>query len=144
MQSFLRRHRGWGFALLGLLAVTTIAWAGGVGKVTGTITGADGKPAAGAGIKLTQPATVGGPLGPKDNADPNKGVIGVPTPNQMGKPEKVVKTGKTDPQGQFTLDGVPEGKYACIATMGAYTASQAITVENGKTVNVNLKFEKAK
>ena len=38
-------------------------------------------------------------------------------------------------------DTYPE---ALVATMGAFTTSQPITVENGKTVNVSLKFEKAK
>jgi hypothetical protein len=134
------RNKSVAAALIGLLVVGTIAWAADLGKVTGTVTDKDGKPAAKVTVKLTQPGTTGGAVGPKDTGGPGA-VIGVPHPNELGKPDKVVKQGVTDAAGNFAFDGVPAGNYACVATDGKYSVQQGVTVQSGKTATVTLSLK---
>ena len=105
------------------------------GTVTVTVTDKDGKAVEGATVKITAPRQAKN--GQSTAAEP-KLADDTKTPAAKNTP---VAQGTTDKDGKATLENVPVGEYNVAANLkGTGNARQKITVEAGKTVNVELKL----
>lgn len=140
----------------------------GAGKVSGVVTKEDGKPAAGAMVRVMPPpprgeGKPGGPErpdGPGPGAKPDgdrppreqaaeegkgeKGPKDRPDGPGAGGPRRNIKPiaeGKTDEEGKFELD-VPAGRFLVIAGVrGQGIARERVEVKDGETVTVNLQLK---
>ena len=102
------------------------------GTVTVTVTDKDGKAVEGATVRITPPRQAAGKNAEPKLADDTK------TPPAKNTP---VDQGTTDKDGKATLENVPVGEYNLAANLkGTGNARQKITVEAGKTLNVELKL----
>jgi hypothetical protein len=105
------------------------------GTVTVTVTDKDGKAVDGASVRITAPRQAKN--GAAAAAEP-KLAEDAKTPPAKNAP---VAQGTTDKEGKATLENVPVGEYNISANLkGTGNARQKITIEAGKTVNVELKL----
>ena len=124
-------------ALAFVLCMSVTAQAADTGTVSATVTGKDGKPAAGVDVMVQKPAA--------------KAAAAIPGSNDIvtlaagAKPETVAQ-GTTDAAGKCELKDVPVGTYTVVArnkadkTMGRQAK---VMVEAGKTVTVSIELKDA-
>ena len=112
------------------------------GKISGTVVDHDGKPVAGAHVRLFHPMQR--KHGDNANKPDNQAITGTPRPQQLAKhdrPQPVAQT-TTDNDGKFTLDDVDAGDYVIMANLkGQGAAHQKVTVKGGDTATVTLTLE---
>lgn len=118
------------------------------GTITGKVTNEDGTPAAKVEVRVMKPmARRGGGAGgeaPKAEpkfvqpAEPPAGGAG----GGGGKRPPPVATATTDDKGEFTVS-VPAGEYTVqVGKRGEAMGRSNVTVEEGKTANVDIKLKK--
>jgi hypothetical protein len=102
------------------------------GTVTVTVTDKDGKAVEGATVRITAPRQAAAKSAEPKLADDT---------GKTGTKSTPVAQGMTDKDGKATLENVPVGEYNLSANLkGTGNARQKITVEAGKTLNVELKL----
>jgi hypothetical protein len=129
------------------------------GTITGTVTGKDGKPAAGVAVRLMKPGQggpgrpggAGGP--PKADApkpepkadEPKPGEKPAPPPGGGGNRPPPIKEAKTDDAGKFTMTEVPAGEYT-IAAGGRDIGfgREMVTVKAGETATVSITLKEGR
>ncbi|HEX8911213.1 MAG TPA: carboxypeptidase-like regulatory domain-containing protein [Humisphaera sp.] len=123
------------FALMMMVAPAALA-AG--GSVAVTVTGADGKPAANATVKVL-PATAG-PKKPAAKADLPGGVFltADEKPKGKGQGPAAVKEGTTDATGKVTLTDIPAGMYRVAAMADGARGMAPVTIEEGKEAKAEI------
>jgi hypothetical protein len=111
----------------------------GNGSISGTVTGVDGKPAAGVTVGLYRAP-------PKDQqasalaAAPGK-APGSDKPGKENKPPPLKQT-TTDARGQFAFANVPPGEYHVTANAkGVRDDRKRVTIKAGEAQKVALKLE---
>jgi protocatechuate 3,4-dioxygenase beta subunit len=114
--------------LIGLLMGASGALAADTGKVTGTITGTDGKPAEGAMVRLVEAPN-------KDEKKADDAAGGKKTP---------VATAYTDRDGKFEMKDVPAGSYMVNAGVRKVSNGHAkVTVSAGQEAQVSITLKAA-
>jgi hypothetical protein len=114
----------------------------GMGSITGTVTGADGKPAAGVTVGLHRAPPKAEGTAATFYAAPGK----APGPG-AGKAEKPAKPAPfkqttTDARGQFTFAAVPPGEYHVTANAkGVRDDRKRVKIKAGEAQRVELKLE---
>ena len=105
------------------------------GTVTVTVTDKDGKAVEGATVRITAPRQAKN--GAAAAAEPKL----ADDTGKTGTKSTPVAQGTTDKDGKATLENVPVGEYNLSANLkGTGNARHKITVEAGKTLNVELKL----
>jgi protocatechuate 3,4-dioxygenase beta subunit len=107
--------------------------------ITGTFLDKAGAPVANAQVRLAQPMTSGGAVGP-GSAPQSIWGIGEFVMLQ-GKAVKVIATTTTDANGRFTFQNVAAGRYQILAGTGARAARDTVNVEDGKNLDVKLQVK---
>jgi Carboxypeptidase regulatory-like domain len=103
------------------------------GSVSGMVTNADGKAAAGVEVGIYHP------MMKKSKSAEGKAEGGA----KGDKPVSVVPVVKTDDKGEFTLSDVPVGDYTVRAFLkGEGQARKDVSVKSGETVKVELQLKK--
>ena len=116
------------------------AKARGNGSITGTVTGADGKPAAGVTVGLHRAPPKAEGTAATFHAAPGK----APGPGKAEKPNKPApfKQTTTDARGQFTFAAVPPGDYHVTANAkGVRDDRKRVKIKAGEAQKVDLKLE---
>lgn len=127
------------------------------GSVKGTVTGADGKPAADLAVRLQAPAGERRAApGKQAEADaPAAGtalVAAADKPKAAGKKparggNAALQTTKTDAKGEFAFEGVEPGTYRVVAgdrTTGTGRAEVTVKAGEAATASISLKAVKGK
>src|SRR3954463_10772741 len=133
--------------LLALAAVLTLgAGSALAGTITGTVTGADGKPAAGIQVRL-QKAKEGGDAakpGAKKLAKADKAATGTEKPKA---PKAGAMTATTSADGTFKFENVADGNYVVMAngkTLGNGKAEVTVAGDTPATVAITLEAKTPK
>jgi hypothetical protein len=112
------------------------------GTVAGTVTGADGKPAADINVRIVKPMDhKSAPAAEGDNKDAKPQAAGDEKPAKgKGMRQEAVAKGKTDNDGKFSIADVPVGDYQVVAMDRATHTSghEKVTVKAGETANVTI------
>jgi protocatechuate 3,4-dioxygenase beta subunit len=111
----------------------------GPGSITGTVTGADGKPAAGVTVGLYKAPPKAEGAAATVHAAPGKPPA--PAPDKAIKPAPFKQT-TTDARGQFSFAAVPPGEYHVTANAkGVRDDRKRVKIKAGEAQRVELKLE---
>ena len=125
------------------------------GNISGTVTGADGKPASGVLVRLFHPMSAGKKTEKKAQkkqikAEQNATESEKPAKGEKGDKSKAadkpipVANATTSGDGTFEMKDVPAGKYMLMAMVrGAGSARETIEVKAGETTKADLKLKKS-
>jgi hypothetical protein len=127
------------------------------GTITGTVTGADGKPAKGVSVRLTKAGGEGAgnaaakpakeKLSKSDVEHLAKGdkPVAGEKPKRPGGGRQAVQTATTGADGTFKFENVPDGEYAIVAGgKGAGIGRTTATVSGTDPVNVTITLKERK
>jgi hypothetical protein len=123
------------------------------GTISGTVTGADGKPAKDVPVRLFAARPQRGQQ--STQARPGNGEVFVAAPadkpapggdrprggrgqGQGGQRQQALKETKSNDKGEFTIADVPAGDYSLAAMEGQNSARERVTVKAGETAKVTL------
>ena len=114
----------------------------GNGSITGSVTGADGKPAAGVNVGLHRaPPKAEGTAVTLHAAPGNAPAPGAGKAEKPAKPVPFKQT-TTDARGQFTFAAVPPGEYHVTANAkGVRDDRKRVKIKAGEAQRVELKLE---